>query len=53
MNRWLEGFAYRISINPLFFPLAGLTALAIALATVSYHSLKTALADPAESLRYE
>jgi putative ABC transport system permease protein len=53
MNRWLEGFAYRISINPLFFPLAGLTALTIALATVSYHSLKTALADPAESLRYE
>ncbi len=53
MNRWLEGFAYRVSLNPLFFPLAGLTALAIALATVSYHSIKTAFADPAESLRYE
>ena len=53
MNRWLEGFAYRDSINPLFFPLAGLTALVVALATVSYHSVKTAFADPAESLRYE
>jgi len=53
MNKWLEGFAYRVSINPLFFPLAGLTALAIALATVSYHSIKTAFTDPADSLRYE
>jgi putative ABC transport system permease protein len=53
MNRWLEGFAYRVSINPLFFPLAGLIALAIALATVSYHSVKTAFANPAESLRHE
>jgi len=53
MNKWLEGFAYRVSINPLFFPLAGLTALAIALATVSYHSIKTAFSDPADSLRYE
>ena len=53
MNKWLEGFAYRVSLNPLFFPLAGLTALAIALATVSYHSIKTAFTDPADSLRYE
>ena len=53
MNRWLEGFAYRAAINPLFFPLAGLVALAIALATVSYHSIKTAFADPAGALRYE
>ncbi len=53
MNRWLEGFAYRVSINPLFFPLAGLAALAIALATVSYHSIKTAFAEPVDALRYE
>jgi putative ABC transport system permease protein len=53
MNKWLEGFAYRASINPLFFPLAGLIALAIAIATVSYHSIKTAFTDPADSLRYE
>jgi putative ABC transport system permease protein len=53
MNKWLEGFAYRVSINPLFFPLAGLAALAIALATVFYHSIKTAFTDPAFSLRYE
>jgi putative ABC transport system permease protein len=53
MNKWLEGFAYRAAINPLFFPLAGLTALIIAVATVSYHSIKTAFTDPADSLRYE
>lgn len=53
MHKWLEGFAYRVSINPLFFPLAGLTALVIALVTVSYHSIKTAFTDPADSLRYE
>jgi len=53
MNKWLEGFAYRVLIKPLFLPLAGLAALAIALATVSYHSIKTAFTDPADSLRYE
>jgi putative ABC transport system permease protein len=53
MNKWLEGFAYRVSINPVFFPLAGMAALAIALATVSYQSLKSAFANPADSLRYE
>jgi putative ABC transport system permease protein len=53
MHVWLQGFAYRVSLNPLLFPLAGLIALAVALATVSYQSLKAALADPVDSLRYE
>ncbi len=53
MQVWLQGFAYRVSMNPLLFPLAGLIALAVALATVSYQSLKAALADPVDSLRYE
>jgi putative ABC transport system permease protein len=53
MHVWLQGFAYRVSLNPLFFPLAGFAALAIALATVAYQSLKAAFANPADSLRYE
>jgi putative ABC transport system permease protein len=53
MSRWLEGFAYRTSIGVGVFLLAGGLALAIALLTVSYRSIKAALADPVKSLRYE
>jgi putative ABC transport system permease protein len=53
MNRWLEDFAYRIEIGPGIFLLAGALALLIALATVSYQSIKAALANPVKSLRYE
>ena len=53
MNRWLEAFAYRIEIPWQTFLIAGLTALGIALATVSYQSIKAALADPVKALRYE
>jgi putative ABC transport system permease protein len=53
MHVWLQGFAYRVSLNPLLFLLAGLAALAIALVTVAYQSLKAALANPIDSLRYE
>ena len=53
MHRWLNDFAYRIDIGVGTFFLAGLLALVIALATVSYQAVKAALADPVESLRYE
>jgi putative ABC transport system permease protein len=53
MNRWLQDFAYRIQIGIETFLLAGLLALAIAWLTVSYQSLKAALANPVEALRYE
>ncbi|MFQ5569488.1 MAG: ABC transporter permease [Rhodothermales bacterium] len=53
MQRWLESFAYRITIGPWVFVAAGLLALGIALLTVSYQSIKAALADPIQSLRYE
>jgi putative ABC transport system permease protein len=53
MNRWLEDFAYRIEIGPGIFLLAGALALLIALTTVSYQSIKAALANPVKSLRYE
>jgi len=53
MNRWLEGFAFRIEISWPIFLIAGSLSLAIALLTVSYQSIKAALANPVKSLRYE
>ena len=53
MQRWLEDFAYRIEISWPIFLMAGLTALGIALMTVSYQATRAALADPIKSLRYE
>lgn len=53
LQRWLEGFAYRITINPLLFVLGGVIALAIALATISYHTVRSARSNPVDSLRYE
>jgi putative ABC transport system permease protein len=50
---WLESFAYRIDINPMLFVLGGFLALAIALTTISYHTLKSARANPVRALRYE
>jgi putative ABC transport system permease protein len=51
MNQWLSNFAYRVSIGPIIFLVSGLTAFGIALATVSWQSLKAALANPVNSLR--
>ncbi|MEO1051985.1 MAG: ABC transporter permease [Bacteroidota bacterium] len=53
MGEWLTSFAYRIEISPFTFLLAGLVALGIALLTVSYHAIKTALTNPVKALRYE
>lgn len=53
MNRWLNDFAYRIALGPGIFLFAGLAAFAIALLTVSYQSIKAALTNPIEALRYE
>ncbi|MEO5600885.1 MAG: FtsX-like permease family protein [Cyclobacteriaceae bacterium] len=51
--KWLESYAYRISINPLLFVLGGVAALLIALATISFHTLRCARANPVNALRYE
>ncbi|UCE18445.1 MAG: ABC transporter permease [Gemmatimonadota bacterium] len=53
MNRWLENFSYRVKLGIETFLLAAFLALTVALLTVSYQSLKAALANPVESLRYE
>ena len=53
MQRWLEDFAYRIAIGPGVFLFTGGVVVLIAILTVSYQSIKAALADPVKSLRYE
>jgi len=53
MNQWLRGFAYRTNIQIWTFLTAAATALLIAVLTVSYHTIKTATANPVDSLRYE
>lgn len=53
LDSWLQNFAYRIGINPLLFLLGGVVAIAIALLTISYHTLRSARANPVTALRYE
>lgn len=53
MQQWLEGFAYRIEIKWWLFVLAGITAIIIALATVSFQAIRAAVANPVESLKNE
>jgi putative ABC transport system permease protein len=53
MHNWLEDFAYRINIEWWVFIVAGIAALFIALATVSYQAIKAALSNPVKSLRTE
>lgn len=53
MHRWLQDFAYRITIGWEVFVLAGAVALGIALLTVIFQALRAALANPVVSLRNE
>jgi putative ABC transport system permease protein len=53
MNEWLQSFAYRIELGPDVFILAAILALVIGLITVGWQALKSANANPVESLRYE
>lgn len=53
MNQWLADFVYKINIGWWVFALAGALAIGIALLTVSFKSIKTALMNPVKSLRSE
>jgi putative ABC transport system permease protein len=53
LHNWLEGYAYRISLSPLYFVGAGAAALVIAWATVIVHAAHVARANPIHALRYE
>jgi len=53
MQKWLDNYAYRIEINPMIFVLVGLAAILVAVATVSFQSIKAALMNPVKSLKSE
>ncbi len=53
MAKWLESFSYRIEINIWVFVIATLLAIVISILTVSFQSIKAAMANPTKSLRTE
>jgi putative ABC transport system permease protein len=53
MNKWLQDYAYRISIQWWVFVLAGISAIVIAFLTISFQAIKAAIANPVKSLRSE
>jgi putative ABC transport system permease protein len=53
MNKWLQGFAYNVGISWWMLTAAGLGAVTIAFVTISFQSIKAALANPVKSLRSE
>jgi putative ABC transport system permease protein len=53
LSKWLQDFAYRIEISWWIFIAAGICAILIALATVSFQAIKAAIANPIKSLRSE
>ena len=52
-GHWLESFAYRIPIRIWIFPAAGVSAMLLAFATVSFHAVRAAGVNPAQSLKSE
>ncbi len=53
MNNWLQSFAYRIHISPLVFLITAISVVLITLLTISFQSIKAAIANPVKSLRTE
>ena len=53
MNSWLQNFQYRTSLDIGIFLLGGLLSLGIAVLTVSYQTIKAALANPIKAIKYE
>jgi len=53
MHKWLQDFAYRITLEWWIFLLAGIIAAAIAFVTISFQAIKAANANPVKSLRTE
>lgn len=53
MNKWLQDFAYRITISAWIFVVAGVLALIIASITISLQALKAITSNPVKNLRSE
>ena len=52
-KKWLQNFAYHIDLSWLYFIISGLLVLFITITVVSFQSLKVAITNPVDSLRYE
>jgi putative ABC transport system permease protein len=52
-NKWLQNYPYRITLSWWLFALAGMLVILIALFTISFQSIKAAIANPVKSLRTE
>jgi ABC-type antimicrobial peptide transport system permease subunit len=53
LHQWLQRYTYRTDISWWIFIFAGMGALLITIATVSYQAIKAAVANPVKSLRSE
>jgi len=53
MSKWIHGFMYHSSINPLVFVLSGIVVLLIAIFTVSFQTIRAANLNPVKSIKYE
>ena len=53
MSLWLESFPNRITISPLIFVISAGIVILIAIFSVGYQTIKTAMVNPADTLRYE
>jgi putative ABC transport system permease protein len=53
MHKWLQDYSYRVTINWTVFLIAGISAILIALLTISFQSIKAALSSPVKNLRTE
>ena len=52
-SRWLLSFAYKTPVSWWIFALSGMSALVIIILSISYQTIKAAVANPADTLRYE
>jgi putative ABC transport system permease protein len=52
-NQWLQDFTYRVNLQWWVFVIAGIATIVIALMTIGFQAIKTALSNPVKSLRTE
>jgi putative ABC transport system permease protein len=53
LQRWLDGYYYRIQLGPGVFILSAAAAIVISMVTISFQAIKAALSNPVESLKAE
>jgi ABC-type antimicrobial peptide transport system permease subunit len=53
MYKWLQNYPYRVNLEWWVFVLAGMSAISIAILTVSFQAIKAAMTNPVKNLRTE